>query len=282
MKTRLDRHPWLRRPTALAALSALALAGLLSGGLAVARAVDGTPAASSSDTGGGSTGGNNVAGAVNTTDGKTVYAIKLKVVQTSAETVSPTNAAVAVNQGCTGCSTVAIAFEAVIVTGSPSTFTPTNLAIAYNQDCSGCTAFADAYQQVVQTSTRVRITHKGRKQIAAIRKDLKDLKKQDLTLDQIRQRVAADEEAFAAVLRTEIVPVGHVKDAAPADGADISDDPDATADPSASASPSDTASPTAIASPEPVTTPSSSASAAPQPSDGSAPATATASPSSSP
>ena len=282
MIKRLVRHPWLRRPTALTALSAVALAALLSGGLAVARAVDGTPAASSSTpSGAGTTGGSNVAGAVNTTDGKTVYAIKLKVVQTSADTVSPTNAAVAVNQGCTGCATVAIAFEAVIVTGSPSTFTPTNLAIAYNQDCSGCTAFADAYQQVVQTSTRVKITKQGRKQIAAIRKDLKSLKQEDLTLDEIRARVAAAEEAFAAVLRNEIVPVGNAKEPAPADGADISDDPEAPdgATASPSASPSDQPTPTDSGSPSPESSSPAPSSAAPDPATS---ATATPSPTTSP
>jgi putative peptide zinc metalloprotease protein len=207
---------WLRRPAMVATLAALLLTALLSGGLVVAHAVSGTPSAEASPAPAGN-GGTNVAGAVNTTSGKTVYAIRLKIVQTTADTVSPTNAAVAVNSGCTGCTTVAVAFEGVVVVGSPSTFTPTNLALAYNVNCSGCTAFADAYQQVVQTSTRVRITKEGRRQIAAIRKDLKSLKKADLSIDQIRARVAADEKAFAAVLRTELVPVGHVKEPAPAD-----------------------------------------------------------------
>ncbi len=271
---------WLRRPLVLTVACALLLAALLSGGLVAARAVNGTPASteSSGSASGNSSGGDNVAGAVNTQDGKTVYAIKLKILQTSADTVDTTNAAIAVNSGCTGCSTVAIAFEAVIVVGSPSTFTPTNLAIAYNENCSGCTAFASAYQQVVQTSTRVRITKEGRMQVAAIRKDLKEIKKLDLTLDEIRARVAAAEEAFAAVLRNEIVPVGNVKEPAPADARDIGDDPeesveptDATASPSAdpsapvtdlSASPS--AEPTADASPS--TAPTSEASASPSPS----------------
>jgi putative peptide zinc metalloprotease protein len=264
----------MRRPVAVVAFAAVALAALLSGGLVVARAVDGAPAASStaSPSGSGSNGGNNVAAKVNTKDGKTVYAIKLKIVQVKGETVDATNAAVAVNSGCTDCSTVAIAFEGVVVVGSPDTFAPTNLALAYNVDCSGCTAFADAYQQVVQTSTRVRITKQGRREIARIRQDLKDLKHADLTLEQIRARVAADEQAFAAVLRNEMVPVGNVKDPAPADGQDVSDTPEASpaaqpsgssAEPSASGTPAATpsesasaeASPSASASPSPTVSP---------------------------
>jgi putative peptide zinc metalloprotease protein len=233
--------PWMRRPVALVAFALVALAALLSGGLVVARAVDGTPATSTSSSptpAGGSNGANNVAAAVNTKDGTTVYAIKLKIVQVSGSTVDPTNAAIAVNSGCTGCSTVAVAFEGVVVVGSPTTFAPTNLALAYNAACSGCVAFADAYQQVVQSSTRVRVTKEGRREIARIRKDLDSLKHSALTLEQIRARVAADEQAFATVLSTQLVPVGHVQDAAPADAPDVSDSPDAApADPSTAATP---------------------------------------------
>jgi putative peptide zinc metalloprotease protein len=220
---------WMRRPIALVAFALVALAALLSGGLVVAHAVEGASAPdTAASPAAGAKGDDNVAAAVNTKDGTTVYAFRLKIVQVTSDTVDATNAAVAVNDGCTGCSTVAVAFEGVIVVGSPTTFTPTNLALAVNVNCSGCTAFADAYQQVVQTSTRVHITKQGRKEIARIRKDLKNLKHADLTLDQIRARVAADEAAFAEVLRTQLVPVGHVKEPAPASAPDVSDNPEAT------------------------------------------------------
>lgn len=279
MIKRLIAQPWLRRPAALTALSAVALVGLLSGGYTVARAVSGSPAASTSDgstSGGGSDGGSNVAGKVNTTDGRTVYAIKLKIVQTASETVDPLNAAVAVNDGCTDCTTVAIAFEGVVVIGSPDSFTPTNLALAYNQDCSGCVAFADAYQQVVQVSTRVRITGEGRRKVAAIRQDLNSLRTSDLSYEQIRDRVAAAHQAFADVLRNEIVPVGNVKEPAPTDAADISDAPSGTGGGSPAPAPSEVSS----ASPEP--SGSADASSAPEASTDPSPApssTATATPS---
>ena len=276
MNPRFAPPGWLRRPAVVSLLAPLCLAALLFGSLAVARAVDGAPAAETSASSP-SSGGDNIAGAVNSKDGKTVYAIKLKIVRTSADTVDSTNAAIAVNKDCTDCSTVAIAFEAIIVTGSPSTFTPTNLAIAYNENCTGCTAFADAYQQVVQTSTKVRITKQGRKEIARIRKDLKDIKKADLTLAQIQERVAAAHQAFATVLRTQIVPVGNVKDAPPADAPDLSDDPEATtaepaANPDTSASPS---SDTATPSPTATTAPTDSSSSSPSPAASSAPPAST-------
>ena len=266
MISRAALTPWLRRPLVLAAFAVVALAALLSGGLVVAHAVDGatSPDAASSPAAGGN-GDDNVAAGVNTTDGRTVYAIKLKIVQVSRDTVDASNAAAAVNSGCTDCATVAIAFEGVLVAGSPSDFEPNNLALAMNVDCSGCTAFADAYQQVVQRSTRVRITGEGRRKVAAIRHDLDSLRHEDLTLDQIRARVKANEQAFADVLLNDCVPIGHVTEPAPSTAPDVSDDPGSSApssDPS-SAAPSPADSPSASAAPSDTGTPSAETSPAP-------------------
>jgi putative peptide zinc metalloprotease protein len=268
--SRAIRAPWLRRPAVVVAGSGVALAALLTGGFAVAHAVDGTPAVdpSSSPSTADAQGDNNVAAGVNTVDGRTVYAIRLKLVQTASDTVDAGNAAAAVNAGCSDCTTVAIAFEGVLVIGSPSTFTPDNLALAANVDCSGCTAFADAYQQVVQRSTRVRITGAGRQRVAEIRRDLEGLRTAGLPIDEVIARVKADEAAFADVLLNDCVPVGHVTDPAPSDGPDVSDETaPASAAPSAasdSPSPSD-ASPEMSASPssEPSTTAASTESPTP-------------------
>lgn len=286
MLARSSLTPWLRRPAVVVVLCALALAALLSGGLLAARAVDGVPAADSTaaaPTGGTGNGDNNVAGAVNTKDGKTVYAIRIKLVQTSADTVDATNVAAAV-ASCSDCTTVAIAFEGILVTGSPSTFDPTNLALAYNVNCTGCTTVAEAYQEVVQSSTRVRITGAGRREIAAIRRELDALKKQDLTYDEIAARVEALEDRFAAVLHNDVVPVGHdhtrpsadavdVSDAGPAAGAttapasSASPDASGSADPVATSTPSDGASPTDSPSETPTSSPTAdpAQSASPEP-----------------
>ena len=268
--------PWLRRPLVLAVLAVVALAALLSGGLVVAHAVVGDatsdPATSSTTTSGGS-GDDNVAAGVNTTDGRTVYAIRLKLVQVAGDTVDASNVAAAVNAGCSDCSTVAIAFEGVLVAGSPSDFEPDNLALAINVDCSGCTAFADAYQQVVQHSTRVRITGEGRRKVAAIRRDLELLRTADLTMTEIRARVKADEQAFADVLLNDCVPIGHVTEPAPAGAADVSDTPAvlASSSPVGSESPSPSSeaaspSPAESASPSPPTASPAQESTSPAPS----------------
>jgi putative peptide zinc metalloprotease protein len=246
----------------------VALAALLSGGLVVAHAVDGVTSSDASPApASGGNGDDNVAAGVNTTDGRTVYAIRLKIVQVTGDTVDAANVAAAVNAGCTDCSTVAIAFEGVLVVGSPSDFEPNNLALAMNVDCSGCTAFADAYQQVVQQSTRVRITGEGRRKVAAIRRDHETLRTADLTLEEVRARVKADEQAFADVLLHDCVPIGHVADPAPVAAADISDAPDAAAPSSASESPAASPTQSEPASPSPSGTVSGSPSPNASPSE---------------
>ena len=263
-----------RRPVVLAGATTAALVVLLASGLLVARAVDGVtaPAADASPSpAAGGNGDTNAAVAQNTTAGRTVYAIRLKIVQTANDTVDATNAAIAV-ASCSDCTTVAIAFEGVLVAGSPSDFQPTNLAIAYNQSCYNCTTFADAYQQVVQSSTRVRITGAGRRQIAAIRHDLETLRTSNLTLDEIIARVKADEQAFADVLLNDCVPVGHVTTPPDPTAPDVSDSPaatgylPATASPGATASSSPSESPSSSASPSPTSAdPTPSPSATPSP-----------------
>ena len=264
MLSRTALSPWLRRPAVVAVACLVALAALLSAGLAVARAVDGAPVAdaeatSAPNSAAGTSGGDdNVAAAVNTKDGKTVYAIRLKIVQTSADTVDSANVAAAV-ASCNDCTTVAIAFEGVLIAGDADVIAPTNLALAYNVNCSGCTTVAAAYQKVVQTSTRVRITGEGRREIAAVRHELNALRKSDLSYDEIVARVDALEQRFAAVLTNDVVPVGKTKDAAPTEGADLSDSPPsatptgsgaATDDPTAAPSESATPQATEPASPE--------------------------------
>jgi putative peptide zinc metalloprotease protein len=153
-------------------------------------------------------GGDNVAAAVNTHDGKTVIALAIKITQIADETVDPVNAAVAV-ASCTDCQTVAIALEGVLVIGEPDTFTPTNIALAINTGCSNCQTLASAYQTVVQNDTRVRITGEGRREIAAIRQELNMLRTSDLDITVIRQKVNEAAARFTRVLQTQVIPIGR-------------------------------------------------------------------------
>ncbi|MGH9263907.1 MAG: hypothetical protein ACRD1D_04380 [Acidimicrobiales bacterium] len=150
----------------------------------------------------------NVAAAVNTTDGKTVYAISLKIVQTDDNVVDAANAAVAV-ASCTDCQTVAIALEGLVVIGSPDTFVPVNLALAINSDCTNCQTLASAYQLIVQNDTRVRISGAGRREIADIRQELQMLRTSELDITAIQQIVDEAAARFLHVLQKEVYPIGR-------------------------------------------------------------------------
>lgn len=236
-----------RRGAVIAAAAAASVLGL---GF-VAQAELGTtaePTATSSPSG--ANGDDNVAVAVGK-DGKSVWAIRLKVVMVDDPVVDAGNAAVAV-ASCTDCQTVAIAIEGVLVTGDVEVVEPVNVALALNTDCTTCQTLAAAYQTVIGTDGRVRITGEGRRRIADLRGQLHDLRKSGLPLDQIAAEVDRIAAEFTAVLRTEVVPIGG---AAPQSSATAGPQPGAstgTADPSASptASPAPTSS-----SPQPSATP---------------------------
>ena len=117
---------------------------------------------------------------------------------------------------CDDCQTVAIALEGVLVIGEPENFSPTNIALAINTGCTNCETLAAAYQKVVQNDTRVRITGSGRRQIAGIRTDLLALRRSDLDMETIIQRVDDAAARFTAVLETEVVPIGPARGEQPA------------------------------------------------------------------
>ena len=147
--------------------------------------------------------GTNEAVAVNTNDGSSIFRLAFSVMQVTDEVVDPTNTAFAF-ASCSDCQTVAIAIQVVFVVGSPETFTPENYAIAINQLCSACDTLATAYQFVVQAPTRVKLTAEGQRGIAEIRTDLLALQDSGLSGPEIQAEVDALMEDLAALLATEV------------------------------------------------------------------------------
>ena len=93
--------------------------------------------------------GDNRALAVNTTNGSTTYVVALSLVWvTDGRPVDERNTAYAA-ASCTGCQTVAIAFQAVFVVGYAQIVTPVNDAVAVNYDCNTCVTGALAVQLAV-------------------------------------------------------------------------------------------------------------------------------------
>jgi putative peptide zinc metalloprotease protein len=150
----------------------------------------------------------NTAVAINTKDDSSLFKLAFSIKQVGGEVVDQTNAAVAYSN-CQECQTVAIAIQVLIVTAeSPDVVMPTNLAVAVNENCDTCTTMALAYQFVIGGQD-LELSKAGRKELDQIRKELKELGKQDLSAAEIRDRTKALVERLKTVLSTELVPRKH-------------------------------------------------------------------------
>src|ERR671934_2267638 len=117
-------------------------------------------------------GANHVVIAQNTTDGATIVNAGTQVVPTAGDTVTSANIAAAVNAGCTGCHSTAVAVQILIIKGSPSIFTPGNVAGAANGGCDSCGAFAFARQHWIQVDQTTNLSGEARQRIAELRDEI--------------------------------------------------------------------------------------------------------------
>ena len=105
---------------------------------------------------------------------------------------------------CTNCEATAIAFQ-IVIASDANQVVPVNLAVALNQGCTGCTAIAEARQFVRVFDRRVRLTGAGRAELRDVRHALRALQAQDLPIDQLHQAVEDQEARVKQVLNTELV-----------------------------------------------------------------------------
>jgi putative peptide zinc metalloprotease protein len=176
----------------------LAATALLACGALVATAA---PATAGDDT---------VAIAVNTKDGFDIFKLAFQVRHVTGDTIDSGNAAVAY-ASCTDCQTVAIAIQVVLISGyDSSTVSPENLAIAINESCSLCDTLASAYQFVLTAEGNLHFTADGNRRLAALRQALRDLGRGDLPVEQIQAKLDTLMDELAAILSTELVPSGPV------------------------------------------------------------------------
>ena len=214
-------------------------------------------------------GADNAAVAVNTKDGSSLFRFAFNITRVTSSVVDPTNAAVAY-ASCTECKTVAIAIQIVLVEGSPTVFTPENAAVAINQGCSSCETLASAYQFVFQSSGHVELTSAGQKQLREILKDIRKLRDSGLSAADLQAQIDAQSKALYDVFNTELRLVGDPagKDAGATSSTSAGASTSTTSaggsvtsstGPTASTSPASTSSTPTSTSPAPAsTTPSSS------------------------
>jgi hypothetical protein len=120
-------------------------------------------------------GGNNIVVVSNTVDGQTLATASTQVVPVPMDSVTSSNIAVAVNAGCSGCHSSAVAVQLLIVVGSPPNFQPGNAAAAANGGCNGCGAYAYARQHWIQISGPAVLGGAAREQIDEIRQEISNV-----------------------------------------------------------------------------------------------------------
>jgi putative peptide zinc metalloprotease protein len=158
--------------------------------------------------GGSSAGGDTAAVAINTKDGFDVFRLAFAVKRSMGDVVDTTNAAVAF-ASCTDCQTVAVSIQVVLMMNDPSVVTPTNLAIAINEGCTLCETLASAYQVILTTDGPVHFTPDGYRELAAIRRELLELRRAGLSIEEIVARLDELMDRFLRVLSEEIVEAGR-------------------------------------------------------------------------
>jgi len=158
--------------------------------------------------------GDNYAVAVNTKDGSSLFRFAFAISRVAGEVVDSTNAAVAYSS-CDGCRTTAIAIQIVFVMGDAHTVTPENVAVAVNYECTLCQTFAAAYQFVITTSGPVRFTAAGSREVAAIQREIRALRNEQLEPAELKARLEPLIARLRRVLEQELVRVGRPEDAGP-------------------------------------------------------------------
>ena len=201
----------------------------------------------------------NTAIAINTKDGSSLFRFAFSVHRTVNEVIEETNIAISY-ASCEGCQTVAVAIQIVIVSSDPDAIVPENVALAINQECTSCDTMASAYQFVVGGGGMT-LDKEGRKRIKEIRKAFYDIakeaEKEGLTNAGVEQRLLPLVEEIKVVLSEHVVS----EDVAGDQGAEDAGDGGATPQPTGSGSAEPSASPSA----QPSASPSEDASPAAEP-----------------
>lgn len=111
------------------------------------------------------------------------------------------NQANAVSAGCTAdddCRSVALSFQIVTVAGEHTRLNAVNLSDAVNKSCTGCQTLAGAYQFVVSTPAPLTLDSAHRRQLADIQRRLDALTRSDVPATDLRTRA----DALAAEVNT--------------------------------------------------------------------------------
>lgn len=173
--------------------------------------------------------GDTTAVAINTKDGFDLFRLAFQVRRATGDVVDTGNGAVAY-ASCTDCQTVALAIQVLLISGyDSSTVAPENVAIAINQDCVACETLASAYQFVLTAEGNLHFTADGSKRLAELRQALLELRGSDLSVEEIQAKVDGLMDELASILSTELVAAGESGTGGASPSTAPSSEPSATA-----------------------------------------------------
>jgi putative peptide zinc metalloprotease protein len=206
--------------------------------------------------------GDSTAIAINTKDGSSIFRLAFGVRRVMSDVVDQSNAAVAY-ASCEECQTVAVSVQLVLVMSDPDVVTPTNIAIAINEGCASCETLASAYQYVLTTDGPVHFDAEGNQELSAIKRDLRDLvtRSEDLEIEAIQTEVDALVARMFVVVDDHLISAGRAQDE---DVGPESGEPTPTPVPESSQTPTDATTPEEGQTPSPSDTPGGSGSPGPE------------------
>jgi putative peptide zinc metalloprotease protein len=171
--------------------------------LALAMAAVASPAAWAEDDDDDNGRHDNAAVAINTKDGSSIFKFAFTIRRVAGDVVDETNTAVAYNE-CEECRAVAVAMQIVLVVGHPSVVTPENVAVAVNYECTLCESLAMAYQFVIGVPADFEFSEQALREMARIRKEIRRLRKEELSIDELHTRIDALADELRTVVREDI------------------------------------------------------------------------------
>jgi hypothetical protein len=195
-----SRVPW--RTLSAAALTAALVAGGPWG------------AASAADGGGRSIDSSAVAEA--TAPGTRLARSSLDLVFAPGGRVHATNFAVA-HSSCDGCRSVAASVQVVVVRDKGTDVDAGNAALAFNQACSSCESLADAHQVVLVVGPRTTLAGWVHQAVQGLRAELADLVARDLPLAELQVRIDALADRLQDVAQSALTEHGSARSSARAD-----------------------------------------------------------------
>jgi hypothetical protein len=246
---------------AVASVLVLSVAGAAADGLVTGSSTtsSSTPTpttATSPNAPAGGGGGKNIVQIQNRTDGSLRVDGRVDLSVAPGPNIAPVNMATALSS-CKNCQTLAMALQVVMISSHTQYARPQNSAVAVNFACSGCTTIAVAYQYALTVDDPTQVPDSARRLVAQMKSELAGVQgTPGITLAQAEARFNAVIAQYQELIgnldkQRQETSEDDTPNATPPPSASPGASPAAGASPSAAGSDGATPSPTASPTPSP-------------------------------